>query len=105
MEGRYAGLMIHRHRPPAEWQDAVAALPAEHRDSATAYLTGVAACHRALIAMARECGCRSMEEFDQLKQEARRAGAPGARAYVRAGRPETWRDGVDTERKRRYSST
>ena len=89
--GLTEGLAIHRDYPPEEWREQVDALPPFLREGAERYLSGIVACDRTLKRFARDCGCKSMEEFQELRKEARRHGAPGARAYVRAGKPERWR--------------
>lgn len=95
--GRQAALDIHRRVPMPQWRQALEALPAELQAEAEEYLSGIVACWRNLRALAIEAGCKSLREFDALRREARRAGAPSAVAYHRAGRPERWRDGgVDT---------
>lgn len=85
-----AGLKIHRHVEPKGWRAAVDALPDGIREEAEEYLSGVVACYRALRKMAIDAGCSSIEEFNALRSQARRAGAPSALAYDRAGRPEKW---------------
>lgn len=88
------GVRIHRRFPPGEWRAQVDAIEdPELRAGAERYLAGPAACYRALRNMAKECGCRSLDEFNQLRKQARRAGAPGAVPWARAGRPEPWRGG------------
>ncbi len=88
-----AGLDIHRRVPPKDWKQAVENLPEELREEATDYLKGIAACMRGLRDMAIEAGCSNFTQFERVRREAKRAGAPGARAWVRAGRPEFWRGG------------
>lgn len=100
--GLTEGLMIQRKYPPSRWRAEVDKLQGEVKAGAEQYLADQLACHRARMQMARECGCKSMREFEDLRKEARRAGAPGARAWVNAGRPLEWRNGVDAPSKKRY---
>lgn len=88
--GRLAGLEIHRNVDPKRWRQAVDALPDDIREEAEQYLAGVVACYRALRKIAIDAGCSSMEEFSALRVAARKAGAPSATAYDRAGRPDKW---------------
>lgn len=88
--GRMAGLKIHREVDPKGWREAVDALPDALREEAEEYLSGVVSCYRALRKIAIDAGCSSMDEFNALRREARKAGAPSALAYDRAGRPEKW---------------
>lgn len=89
-----AGLEIQRRLPMEGWRAAVDALPEELREEANEYLSGIVACWRGLRTMAIDAGCRSLEEFQRLRREARKAGAPSAVAYHRAGRPDYWRGGA-----------
>lgn len=93
--GLWEGLQIHRNYPPEEWRVQVDFLPVYLREGAERYLSGIVALDASLKTMARQCGCRSMEEFQKLRKEARYHGAPGARAWVKAGKPEKWRRGGD----------
>lgn len=94
--GLTAGLMIHRHTDMKGWKAAVDALPEEQREEAVSYLSGISARYRVLVKMARDCGCASFDEFEEVKLLAKKAGAPGAVAWSLAGRPDHWRYGVDS---------
>lgn len=91
--GLVEGLRIHRDVPPLEWREAVDALPDQLRPEAERYLRNIVRLNANKIAFAKECGCTSLEEFEELRKRARAAGAPGARAWHKAGRPQTWRRG------------
>lgn len=86
-------MRIHRDLPYEEWRAAVDELPDQIKIGAEKYLSGIVARHKAMKEFAKQCGCRSFDEFESLKKQARQAGAPGARAWVRAGRPPKWRRG------------
>lgn len=91
--GVYAALQIQRHLDPGEWRAAVDALPEDQKADANQYLSNVIQLRRNLIDIAKDAGCRSLDEFAELRKLARQAKAPGAVAWVKAGRPERWRDG------------
>lgn len=93
--GLTEGLHIHANYPAEEWREQVDALPIYLREGAERYLAGIVQRDAMLKRWARESGCKSMEEWEELRKEARRHGAPGARAWHRAGRPERWRRGGD----------
>jgi hypothetical protein len=76
-----------------QWKDAVEKLPEDQQEEARGYLAGVAARYRALVKMARDCDCKSLEEFEEVRRLARRVGAPSAVAWCLAGRPDKWRSG------------
>jgi len=101
--GLYAAMMIHRGVAMKDWKVAVDGLPGGMQAEATEYLSGIAARYRVIVKMARDCGCKNLEEFDEVKRLARRAGAPGAVAWCNAGRPDQWRSGVDTRSQGRYN--
>lgn len=88
--GTYEGLMIQRHYPPSRWIEQLEKLASDVREAAEQYLRQEAAKFRCMQEIARACGCRSMDEFDDLKRQAKRANAPSAQAWVNAGRPEKW---------------
>lgn len=92
-DGTYEGLMIQRHYPPSEWLERLALLAEDVREAAEKYLRQEVAKYRSMQGIAKACGCRSMEEFDKLKRDAKRAGAPSAQAWVNAGYPEKWSKG------------
>lgn len=100
--GTYAALMIHRSLAMKDWKAAVEGLPESMRAEAIEYLTGISARYREIVKMARDCGCASIEEFEEVRRLARRADAPGAVPWCMAGRPQIWRKGVDTPGQRRY---
>lgn len=87
------GLRIHRNHEMKDWAEQLDRLPEDLKEGAAEYLRAICTHYRSLVEMARSCGCRSMREFDELKKAARRAGAPSARAWFNAGRPEQWRNG------------
>lgn len=91
--GLAEGLRIHRDVDADQWRAAIQELPDELQPGAEQYLSGIVERHRNLVRFAREADCKSLDEFDDLRRQARRAGAPGGRAWVRAGRPEKWRGG------------
>ena len=89
--GLTEGLAIHKDLDPEDWREAVDSLPEYLREGAERYLSGIVQRDKTLKRFARECGCRNMEEWEELRREAKRHRAPGARAGVRAGRPDVWR--------------
>lgn len=88
--GTYEGLMIQRHYQPSEWIEQLEKLEPDIREAAEQYLRQEAAKFRCMQGIAKACGCRSMDEFENLRRLAKKANAPSAQAWVNAGRPENW---------------
>lgn len=90
-DGLSYAVEIERKVEPKGWPAALESVPENVRPEAENYLRGVAARMRAIRKMMRECGCYTQREWNDFKARAKRAGAPSARAWYRAGTPEKFR--------------